>query len=187
MHSIQGQWHSQSVGGQGASFETKALPTVGTWHLLHTKSRQEKLLSDELNRMGIGNYLPLARHARLYGGRRASVELPIFPGYLFLRGTIDDAYQSSRTHRVARIIAVADQSRLDWELSNLHLALRNSAPLDPYPYLKKGVRAEVRSGPLRGLQGLVENRLGSGRLILQVEMLGRAVSVEVHGATLEPL
>lgn len=161
------------------------LPTEGRWHLLHTKSRQEKLLSDELHRIGIGHFLPLVTHPRVYGNRKIRVELPLFPGYLFLRGSLEDAYTAGRTHRVAQIIEVADQTRLDWELCNLGMALRNRAALDPYPYLKKGLRVEVRSGPLRGLQGLIEDRLTSGRLVLQVEMLGRAVSLEVHGAQLD--
>jgi transcription antitermination factor NusG len=154
---------------------------------LHTKSRQEKLLADELHRMGIGHYLPLARQVRYYGKRKATVEIPLFPGYVFVRGSIDETYQSNRTHRVARIITVSDQVRLDWELKNLHLAHCNSAALNPYPYLRKGVRVEVRSGPFRGLQGFIEDVASGGRLILQVEMLGRAVSVEILGAALEPV
>jgi transcription antitermination factor NusG len=170
---------------QSASCGT--LPRAGDWYLLHTKSRQEKLLSDELHRMGIGHYLPLARQVRFYGKRKAAVEVPLFPGYVFVRGGVDDTYQANRTHRVARVITVCDQPRLDWELSNLHLAHSGGAPLDPYPYLRKGVRAEVRSGPFRGLQGLIESVAGAGRLVLQVEMLGRAISVEIHGAVLEPV
>lgn len=166
---------------------TRALPADGIWYLLHTRSRQEKLLADELHRMGIGHFLPLSAERRLYGKRKFTVELPLFPSYVFLRGTIDDAYQSTRTHRVARIIEVADQTRLDWELRNLHLALGSGAALDPYPFLKRGVRVEVRSGPLRGLQGLVEDRAASGHLILQVEMLGRALTVEIAGGALEPI
>jgi len=166
---------------------TEALPLNGRWHVLHTKSRQEKLLAEELHKADIGHFLPLVRKTQFYGKRKAVVELPLFPGYLFIRGTIEDAYLATRTKRIAKIIEVADQAKIDWELTNLHLALSSQVPLDPFPYLKEGSKVEVRSGPLRGLQGFIESRIGGGRLILQVEMLGRAVSVEVHGATLEPL
>jgi transcription antitermination factor NusG len=172
------------LAGEGRAI---ALPLSGKWYLLHTKSRQEKLLADELQRMGIGHFLPLFVQTRLYGHRKFQVELPLFPSYVFLRGCIEDAYQANRTHRVARIIEVADQSRLQWELSNLHLALGERASLDPFPFLKKGIRAEVRSGPLRGLQGLVEHRSAGGHLVLQVEMLGRALNVELSGVLVEPI
>jgi hypothetical protein len=74
---------------------------------------------------------------------------------------------------------------MDWELKNIALALDHHIPLDPYPYLRKGLRAEVQAGPLRGLQGLIEDRLKCDRLVLQVETLGRAVSVEVDACLVE--
>src|SRR5436190_8646054 len=92
------------------------------WHVLRTKSRQEKILASELDAMGIGSYLPLIRQVRFYAGRKATVEVPIFPGYVFLRGSIDDAYQADRTKRIAQIIRVHDQQQLHWELRNIHLA-----------------------------------------------------------------
>jgi len=171
-----------AVGGESLPRE---LPNSGLWFLLHTKSRQEKILADELHRIGIPNYLPVSRQLRQYGNRRIRIELPLFPGYLFVRGTVEDAYQSNRTHRVARIIPVTDQPRLDWELRNLFLACRNDPAVQPYPYLQKGVRVLVCSGPFRGVEGFVEDRTTPRRLILQVQTLGRAVSIEVDGDVLQ--
>jgi len=59
--------------------------------------------------------------------------------------------------------------------------------LELYPFLRVGVRVEVRSGPLRGLQGLIEDRTRRNRLVLQVNMLGKAASLEIDGALLDPL
>jgi transcription termination/antitermination protein NusG len=157
------------------------------WHVLHVKSRQEKILSDDLSGMGVWHYLPLIRQLRYYGKRKATVEVPLFPGYLFVLGTLDDAYAADRTRRVAGIIRVADQRQLDWELRNIQLALSQRAPLDPYPFLCKGIRVEVRSGPFCGLQGVIEDRFKTDRLILQVKMLGAATSLEIDGALVEPL
>ena len=171
--------------------ETQAPPAFdaarGLWHVLHTKSRQEKALSADLDALGIAYYLPLVMQVRYYGKRKAKVEMPLFGGYLFMRGTLDEAYAADRTRRVAGIINVADQQQLQWELVNLRKALESGRNLEPYPYLKKGMRAEVTSGPLRGLQGIIEDRAGVNRLILQVDLLGRAVSLEIDGALLEPL
>lgn len=165
------------------------LPTrdKGDWFVIHTKSRQEKALQQDLAARDVHCYLPLVRQVRFYGSRKFTVEEPLFPGYVFLRGQKDDAYAADRTKRVANILTVNDQVRIDWELRNLALALGQGLRLDPYPYLKVGYRAEVRSGPFRGLQGLIERRTGADRLVLTVDMLGRALSLEMHGALLEPL
>jgi transcription termination/antitermination protein NusG len=155
------------------------------WHVLHTKSRQEKALASALSAMGCAYYLPLVERARYFGRRKARVEVPLFPGYLFLWGTFDQAYEADRTKRVAQVITVADQTTLEWEIRNIRLALARKAPLSPHPYLQKGVRVEVRCGPFRGLQGVVESRRGRDRLILQVDAFGRAVSLEIEESLLD--
>ncbi len=157
----------------------------GIWHVLHTRSRQEKALAESLSAMGIAAFLPLVDVTRTYGRRKASVELPLFPGYLFLKGQLEDAYAADRTKRVAHIIPVVNQAKLTWELRNLWMALHTKVALDPYPYLRQGVRVEVRSGPLMGVQGVVESRLKRDRLLLQIDVLGQATSLEIDGALLE--
>jgi transcription termination/antitermination protein NusG len=160
---------------------------LGCWHVLHTKSRQEKVVAQDLAAMNIGHYLPLVREVRFYGRRKAVVEAPLFPGYVFMRGELDDAYRADRTKRIAQIIPVRDQGELTVELGNLYLALTKNATLTPWPYLKKGIRVEVRSGPFRGLQGVIEDRLASHRLVLKVDMLGQAVCMEIDGSLLDVL
>jgi transcription termination/antitermination protein NusG len=167
--------------------EAPPLPTSGDWFVLHTRSRQEKLVVADLTAQGIGVFLPLLTQVRYYGRRKLMSEKPMFPGYVFLRGAREQTYLADRTKRVANIITVADQQQLDWELRNIHLAITRQAPLDPYPYLQEGVRVEVRAGPFRGLQGIVEKRGQANRLLLQVDMLGRAMSVEIDGSLLEPI
>ena len=157
----------------------------GRWFVLRTRSRQEKILAHDLTNRGIGSFLPLVTCTKYYAGRRANVEVPLFPGYVFLHGSPDEAYTADRTHRVAQIITVPDQIRLDWELRNIRAVLGTDAPLDPYPFLHAGVRVEVRDGPFRGIQGIIEDRARRERLILKVDILGRAVSLEINGALLD--
>ena len=159
----------------------------GLWHLLHTKSRQEKALAESLAAMAVPCFLPLLRVKRNYGGRKAVADLPMFPGYVFLRGSLDQAYLADRTKRVAQVIRVVDQTRITWELRNIELALLKEAFLDPFPRLVRGTRVEVKTGPFRGLQGVIEDRSKRDRLILQVDVLGKAASLEIDGAQVEPL
>src|SRR4051794_8853151 len=79
---------------------------VGDWIVLHTKSRQEKALAQDLTARGVNCYLPLVNSVRFHGRRRSVIEEPLFPGYLFLRGRIDDAFVADRTRRVANILKV---------------------------------------------------------------------------------
>jgi len=158
------------------------------WFVLHVKSRQEKALAKDLAALDTSHYLPLIRQARYYGKRKSYVSAPLFPGYMFLSGTIGQAYDAAnRTDRVVGVLRVSNQAQLEWELKNVRAALAAGVGLLPHPTLKKGTRVEVTSGPLRGLQGLVEEHLKSDRLVLQVEMLGKATSLEIEPTLLEPI
>jgi transcriptional antiterminator NusG len=157
------------------------------WHVLQTKSRMEKMLARDLSARGIDYFLPIQHRITYSGSRKIITELPLFPGYLFLKGSLDDVYTADRSKRVAKIICVAQQDKLEKELTNIRLALEGKATLDPYPYLRAGSRAEVKFGPMRGLAGIVEQRLGMTRLVLQIDMLGQAVSLEIDASLLDPL
>lgn len=163
------------------------LPSEGDWYVLHTRSRQEKALHQTLHAIGIGCFLPLMKVIRFYGKRKARIEEPMFPGYIFMRGSREQAFTADRTGRIVQIIPVVQQEQLDWELTNLHLAVRGIAPLEPFACLKEGMRVEVRSGPFRGIQGIIERRDAPDRLHLQVAMLGRSMSMVVDASLLDPV
>src|SRR5689334_11782093 len=105
------------------------------WHVLNIRSRQERVLATILDGMGIDCFLPLRRETHIHRGRRVQVQQPVFPGYVFLWGDRDAAYAADRTRRVAHVIPVNDQERIEWELANLHTALVTQAPLEPFPAL----------------------------------------------------
>ena len=158
---------------------------TGLWFVLHTKPQQEKILADTLNAMEVPCYLPLLSQVRYYGRRRVTIEKPLFPGYLFLRGSLEDAYEADRTRRVVQVIRVVDQEQIHWELENLFMAVSRNAPLHPYAYLKVGTLVEVRSGPFKGIQGIVAGLAGKCRLVMQVRTLNQAVSLEIDGSLLD--
>ena len=157
------------------------------WFVLHTRSRQEKALVADLGAMGIECYLPLTQAVRYYGRRKAKVELPLFPGYVFLHGAVEQAYAADRSRRVAQLIPIADQARFESELASIRLALDQGAQLDVHPGLRVGSWVQVRSGPLKGVRGIVENKLRGSRLWLGIQTLGQGASLEIDGDLLEPI
>ena len=178
---------------RGAYQEKASVPgshqvrALGQWFVLHTRSRQEKALAEYLDRREIECFLPLFRKVRYYGRRKVAADLPLFPGYLFLKGTVEDAYAADRTDRVAHIIRVADQDRIDDELRQIRFALEQGGDLVPRERLVKGMRVEVMSGPFKGLEGIIEEELREDRLILSVGMLGRAADLEIDRSLLRPV
>lgn len=159
----------------------------GAWSVAHTLPRQEKALAEALVMSGVPCFLPLISHVRFYGHRKRTVEIPLFASYVFVFGTVEQSRDALRTKRVVQMLAVADQTRLDNELSQLDRAIAGGATLDPYPYLEVGKRVVVVRGPFQGIEGLIDERKSVGRLVLNVSLLGRATSLEIDSSLLEPM
>lgn len=162
-------------------------PDSGSWFLLHTKSRQEKKVAETLQQLGVGVFLPVGRRPRYFGRRKLFVDLPLFSGYVFMRGRREDAFHLDRTDRLAGIIPVTNQSRLTEELWQIYCALRAGGDLEFIRHFEVGDEVEVRAGPFKGLRGIVEHRMGSGRLVLCVHCLGQAVVMQIESELLEPV
>jgi len=65
--------------------------------------------------------------------------------------------------------------------------LEKNLKYDPYPYLAKGIQVEVVKGPLSGVRGIILDKRGKYKLALSVDMLKRAVSVEIDIGDVELL
>jgi len=158
---------------------------TGQWWVAHTKSRNEKALAHDLIGKGVSYFLPMTWKVQRKSRRTIRSLLPLFGGYLFFCGKENSRLEVLRTNRVANVIEVKNQQKLVDELMQIEQALRAGAPLVPHKYLKAGQRCRVVAGPLMDLQGLIVRAKNAARLVLQVDMLGQAASVEIDTDMIE--
>ena len=159
----------------------------GTWWVAHTKSRNEKALAWDIQRKQISYFLPMTWKVHRSKNRTLRSLLPLFSGYLFFCGSENQRIEVLRTNRVASLLEVKNQQKLVAELAQIELALRAGADLRPHKYLKTGQLCKVIAGPLADLQGIVLKTPSSTRLVLQVDMLGQATSIEIDSDMIEPV
>ena len=158
---------------------------AGQWWVAHTRSRNEKALAHDLIRKNVSYFLPMSWKVRRRSRRTIRSFLPLFSGYLFFCGDEDQRIELLRTNRVANLIEVKDQQKLLDELVQIEQALQAGAPLTPHKYIKTGTKCRVMAGPLTDLQGIVVKAKKATRLVLQIDMLGQAASVEIDIDMLE--
>ncbi len=159
----------------------------GQWWVVHTRSRNEKALAHDLMSKNVSYFLPMSWKVRRRSRRTIRSFLPLFSGYLFFCGQEDQRVELLKTNRVANLIEVIDQETLLDELVQIAQALRSGAPLTPHKYLKAGQKCRVITGPLIGLEGIVVKTKNAIRLVLQIDMLGQAASVEIDIDLIEVL
>ena len=160
---------------------------IGKWWVAHTKSRNEKALAHDLINKEINYFLPMTWKVRRKSRRTVKSLLPLFNGYLFFCGDENQRIELLRTDRVANLIEVNDQDTLIDELVQIERVLRTGESITPHKYVKKGQKCRVIAGPLMGVQGIVINIRGQTRLVLQVDILGQAASVEIEIDMIEPV
>ena len=160
---------------------------TGQWWVAHTKSRNEKALAHDLIGKQINYFLPMSPKVRRSRGRVIRSLLPLFSGYLFFCGDENQRVTVLKTNRVANLINVKDQRKLLDELLQIEQALRAGVALIPHKYVKAGQHCRVIAGPLSDLQGIVIKTRGTTRLLLQIDMLGQATSVEIDTDMIETI
>src|SRR3989442_1379130 len=123
---------------------------------------------------------------------RYPVRRPMFPGYLFLRHSMDrDAYIEVRKARGLVTVLGEKWDRLavvpDGEIESVRALSRSDLPSMPFPYLRKGMRVRIARGPLLGVEGILERRdEEKGLLVLSIALLSRSVAVEVDCTCVVP-
>lgn len=152
----------------------------GTWWVAHTKSRNEKALASQLQLRNISYFLPMHWKVSKKRSRTFRSLLPLFTGYLFFCGDEEDRLEVLRTNRVANIIIVKDQEAFVADLLPIELVLKQGEDIRPHNYIKTGQKCRVVAGPLMGTEGIVSRSSKRTRLVLQVDMLGQATSVDIE-------
>lgn len=159
---------------------------TGQWWVLHTRPNHEKRLARELLRAGTSFFLPL--HERRWRNRYQPLRafLPLFPRYIFLKGTNEERFAALRTRSVISCLFVEDQEELYSDLSRLHRLIESGEPLTREPRLRPGTWVEVTQGPLAGMKGKILRCGKRMKFIVEVHFCQCGVSTELEGWMIQP-
>jgi len=159
------------------------------WYAVYANVRHEKRVKEYLDGRMVECYLPSYRSVRRWQDRRKEVELPLFPGYLFVRIAYRSRLQVLTAPGVVQIVSFDGKPApiRPEEMEALRQALSRNAHCEPHPYLRIGRRVRVRSGPLTGVEGILTRRKEGFRLILSIDLIMRSIATEVDEADVEPV
>ena len=156
------------------------------WHVLHLKPRCEKKMREHCDAHDVECYLPLRQETKIYQRRKVHVEKPVFPGYFFASFDRDKRVTLLKTNHIVRILQAPDETELVHELDQIRMALTVDPTLGSCEALKKGKHVRITGGPFQGSEGVIWTiKKGNTKSCLNVDMIGRAVAVEVDRDYLE--
>ena len=175
-----------SISSDNPSGEIKS---VCPWYALYTRHRHEKTVAHILTNKGFEILLPLYPDARRWKDRTKLISLPLFPCYVFLKGGLERRLDIVTTPGIHAFVLSGEQPACisAVEIEAIRRFVASGARLEPHPFLKSGDWVRVKSGPLEGVEGILVRKKNAYRLVLSVEMLGKAAAVEVDAVQVERL
>lgn len=157
------------------------------WFVAHSRPRCEKKIVQFCEREGLSSTLPLIKTVRKYRGKSVTFEKPLFPGYVFLRLKSEHAMRVAQDDYVANLLTVVDQELFTHQLGDILTALDSDVPVQLEPRIGTGCRVRIKTGPLRGMEGWVEQRKGVSVVLLRLDFIGQAAAVKIEANELELL
>jgi transcriptional antiterminator NusG len=151
------------------------------WYAIWTRSRHEKIVRDQLEKKAdVDVFLPTIGKWSRWKDRKKKIDWPLFPGYVFARFVkVDGVVQIISNNGILSPIP-------EEEIDSIRTLVESELAFDPVPLIKEGDMVRVAHGPLKGVVGRLVRKGAHARLILSVDLIGQAVSVEVDAADVKP-
>jgi transcription termination/antitermination protein NusG len=158
------------------------------WYALHTRSRHEKRVREQLaGRPGIKVFLPLWQRRSRWKDRTKTIEIPLFPGYCFAQFRDADQLRNLRLFGVLELAGPGGHPEPvpETEIDAIRSLLASGLRYDPHPFLSHGAEVEVVRGPLIGVRGRVVRKDRACHVVLSVALIRQAVSVEIDADSVD--
>ncbi len=180
-----------AMAGQPSEFEALPLPVSIVephWYAAYTCANHEKRVAAKLGVREVEHFLPVYSSVRRWKDRRVQLDLPLFPGYVFVRLALRDRLRVIQIPSVVRLVGFngLPAALPDEEMEILRLGLCQSLRAEPHPFLTVGRRVRITGGPFAGLEGILKRRKGHLRVVVSLELIQRSVAVDVDVADVLP-
>ena len=161
------------------------------WYAIQTRCRFEKKAATQLQNKGIETFLPLVKQIHRWSDRRQIVQVPLFPGYGFVRLSDSPAHRL----RVLQTVGVNGFVMLngfpvpvpEQQLEDVRRLLANEISCRAYPFLKVGQKVRIRGGCLDGLEGVLISENKDHSLVVSIEAIQRSLIVRIDGYDVEAI
>lgn len=159
-----------------------------SWYAMYTIARHEKELMRKLRPLNIAHYGPLIpQRKRSPQGRIRTSYVPLFSGYVFIRGDNEARYQAVSTGCVSRCLLVKEIEQLADDLRRIHQLVQGGQDVRPEPKPLLGRTAMVKRGAMTGLKGTITKVHDQHRLTVIVNFMQKGASILVDEADVELL
>jgi transcription antitermination factor NusG len=157
------------------------------WYAAYTCAQHEKRVAEQFTQRALENFLPQYESVRRWKDRRVKLQLPLFPGYVFVRIALRDRLRVLETPSVVRLVEFNGRPAAlpDKEMEALRACVAARLAAEPHVHLTVGRRVRIKNGPLAELEGVLIRKKNTFRVVLSLNLIARSAAVEVDAANVE--
>ena len=157
------------------------------WIAVYTKSRHEQIVINELSKKDIESFCPMFKERRQWSDRKKWVHFPLFRSYVFARIQLKENIFVLQTIGVNKIVKFQNKISIipDQVINDIKNIVDGGYKIQQVDYFIKGDEVSVVSGPLKGINGIIQDLKGDSRLIMKVEAIRQAFSIEISSEQLK--
>jgi len=178
-----------TIDSEPSSLAEDTLHSEMLWYAGYTASRHEKRVAEHFAQRGVKHFLPLYETIHRWNNGRHRVQLPLFPGYIFVRIALRDRLRVIEVPGFVRLVGFngLPYPLPEADINRMKEALNKGVLAEPYPYLTAGTRVEIRNGPMQGMTGILLRRQNKCRVVISVDLIMRSMAVEVEADDVVPV
>ena len=178
-----------TIDSEPGSLAEDTLHSEMLWYAGYTASRHEKRVAEHFAQRGVEHFLPLYETIHRWNNGRHRVQLPLFPGYIFVRIALRDRLRVIEVPGFVRLVGFNSLPcpLPEADINKMKEALNKGVLAEPYPYLTVGTRVEIRNGPMQGMTGILLRRQNKCRVVISVDLIMRSMAVEVEASDVVPM
>jgi transcription termination/antitermination protein NusG len=159
------------------------------WYALHTRSRFENVVLDGLLRKSLEAFLPKITVRSKRVDRKKMIQVPLFPGYLFVKTSLDP-YEHLEVVKTIGVVTLIGNHQGPIAISSasiesLKIMVQGRQEILTGSKFQQGDRVMVVSGPFAGVMGVFVRYRGQGRVVVNIEALGQYAAVDVSEEDIE--
>jgi len=159
------------------------------WHVVYTRPRTERIVAAGISDLGIESYLPIHRVVKQWSDRRKKLEVPLFPNYVFVKVAEIKRTPLYKIKELVKFISIDKKPVVvrEKEILAMKKILNENVEVSMEEYFQEGSNVKIVYGPFAGLEGVVIQRNSSDRLLIKIDALKKAFSVNISAHIAEPL
>lgn len=170
-------------------FPTSSNEAILNWYIFYTYPNYEKKVQKLLSQKNIHCFLPLQKVWRQWSDRKKSIEVPLFPNYIFIKTTAHERHNALKTNGVVKSVSFDGKPVIlpEKDISVIQKLVTENIEISNDRIFAKGNKIRIIDGPFYGLQGYLFEQKGKTRFGLKLESMEHSISIEISTSMIEKI